>query len=108
MKYIICIEASDGNLEQVKRIAGERLAQEPEDLRQSVEFRYGSFPIRDYGINPLADRDSRSFVDLITPNGDSMLPLSDIALRVGMSGTEHFVGWCLDKIKEDVTTPAPN
>ena len=104
--YVIDIDASDGNLEQVKGIVGSRIAQEPEEVQQLIDIQYRSFSIRDYGVNPLADRDSRAFVDLINPSGKSMLPLSDVAIRRSTSDMEAFVRGCLKIIKQDAAIPS--
>jgi hypothetical protein len=98
-KYKIKLEPSDGNLGRVREIADERLSREAEEVQERVEIDYSSFPIGDYGVNTLADNDHSSFVDLLAPSGESLLPRSDIALRIVASGTEHFVGWCLERIQ---------
>ena len=107
-KYIIEIDPAKENSDRVREIAEATLAEQPQEIRNQVEFRYNPFAVRDYGVNPIADRDYRSFVDLISPKGQSMLPLSDIALRRCVSETEDFVKWCINKIKKDSQSqPAP-
>ena len=100
-KYTINLEPSDGNLRDVERIVQQRLSQEPQEIRDLIDVRYDPFPVKPYGVNPQADSDSRSFVDLINPNGESMLPPPDISLRRSLSETKGFIEWCLIKIKED-------
>jgi hypothetical protein len=99
-KYQINADVSEGNLEEVRKQISHALNEH--GLADRVEVYYGSFSSAPYGVNPIADCDSRSFMELIAPDGEVLFPpkKSDIHPRTSMRDLPSWIGFAVSEIKK--------
>lgn len=98
-KYQIRAKVYRGNLGAVREQISHAL--EVNGLSEKVAAHYSSFKISEYGVNPVADSDSRSFMELIASDGEVLFPpKSDIHSRTSMRDLPFWIGFAINKINQ--------
>jgi hypothetical protein len=104
-KYRITLRCAQANFSEVSSCLEKSIKNF--GLVKKVEIFLGDpLVFHDYGVNPLADADCRTYARVKSPNGKEIFQIRDIILKTAHRDYELYVKRVLRTIKADMKTAA--